>query len=153
MREVPFADPDVDEAPAFLAPELDEQDRVDRRRKPHRLLPDAGDDDPAFVLPPAGSGVRAVRRRERRRSLVRRNAGVIVVGLLVLAVLLALVIRPWSGGSEHAHKQAPAGLPATLPSSVVLVQQDAQRAASSITLLVADPSGRGGRVVFVPPAT
>jgi hypothetical protein len=35
----------------------------------------------------------------------------------------------------------------------VLVQQDAQRTATSITLLVADSSGHGGRVVFVPPAT
>src|SRR4051812_1120057 len=158
MREVPFADPDVDETPAFLAPDLDEPERVDRakrpgrRDRPHRLLQDEND-DPAFVLPAAGSGERALRRRERRRSLARRNGGIAVAALVALAVVLAVVVHPWSGGKETAKQAAPAALPATLPSSVVLVQQDTQRAAASITLLVGDPSGRGGRVVFIPPAT
>src|SRR6476646_4603840 len=157
MREVPFADPDVDEAPAFLAPDIDEIDggarTADRRRRPHRLLEKSADDDPRFVLPPAGTGARATRRRERRRSVFRRNAGITVLAVLILAVLVMRVARPWSGGKDSTKQAAPAGLPATLPSSAVLVQQDALGAAGSITLLVANPSGRGGRIVFVPPAT
>jgi hypothetical protein len=42
---------------------------------------------------------------------------------------------------------------APLPSSAVLVQQDAQGAAVSLTLLVANQSSSGGHIVLVPPAT
>jgi hypothetical protein len=140
MREVPFADPDVDEPPAFI-----DDDRP----------ADAAPDDHALVLPPAGTGIRADRRRRQRRQALRQNTTAVIGAVLVVAIVVALVIlRPWQGGGGGDSEQAgPANLPAKLPSSAVLVQQDAQRGAGSITILVVDPSGEGGRVVFVPPAT
>ena len=67
-----------------------------------------------------------------------------------------LTVRPWHNGGPHPAARPSSGAPshlAPLPSSAVLVDQDATGAASSITLLVASPTGRGGRVVFAPPAT
>src|SRR4051794_21567567 len=111
MREVPFADPDIDEVPAFLAPD----DADDRPPVAPR------DDDPALVLPPAGSGVRAYRRKQHRRHMLRRNRNVFLLLAAALLALLVFVARPWDSGSGGAPEQAaPSGLPATLPSSAVL---------------------------------
>src|ERR1051325_11191307 len=116
MREVPFADPDVDERPGFLDDDLDEEVPAPPAR-----------DDHALVLPPMGSGVRAQRRRDRRLYTWRPNGRLITIAVVVFALVLALLlIRPWKGGGGDTKKAAPAPVPATLPSSALLVQQDAQ---------------------------
>src|SRR4051812_43806940 len=132
MREVPFADPDVDERPAFLDPDLDLDDEVP---------PSPARDDHGIVLPPIGSGVRARRRRELRRYTWRRNGRLVIAALVVIVLAVTLLVaHPWHGGSGETKKAAPALVPATLPLSAMLVQQDAQGAAGSITLFVANPS-------------
>src|SRR5205823_1534538 len=106
-------------------------------------------------LPPSGSGERARRRRQRRRLTWRRHSLLLAIGVIVVVATLAAV-RPWHGGSTRSASRPQTATPvhvAPLTSAAVLVQQDAQGAASSITLLVASPSGHGGHVVFVPPAT
>src|SRR4051812_45311574 len=139
MREVPFADPDVDEIPAFLRP---------------KQAPPPQDPGPPVTLPPSGSGERARRRRHQRRSALRRRTLVTFLVVITLAATV-LVERPWQDTTSSPSRAQPPAAPhlAPLPASSVIVQQDAQGAAASITLLVADPSGHGGRVVFVPPAT
>src|SRR5436309_1164605 len=64
MREVPFADFDVDDIdiPAFLLPHPDEEEE----REPP---------DPGVLLPPSGTGERRYRRRRRRRNSQRRTVG------------------------------------------------------------------------------
>src|SRR5436305_36869 len=116
MREVPFADPDVDEAPAFIS-----DDSPDDAGE--RLLRLPADTEDGFVLPSTGTGVRASRRRQQRRYIWRRHARVVTaafVAVLVIAVLL-VVAHPWKGGGGSDTKKAPPTvLPATLPSSAVL---------------------------------
>ena len=140
MREVPFADPDLDEIPAFLRPPE----------------PPPAPAELPVSLPPSGTGLRARRRRQRRRYEWQRRGGLALLAAALVAFLVVIVARPWhhSGARSTAprHSAPPARLGA-LPASAVLVQQDAQGGAASITLLVASSSGRGGRVVFVPPAT
>ena len=139
MREVPFADVDVDDVPAFLLPDPPES---------------VAEPETAVVLPPSGTGIRARRRRRRRWDTWRRGARRIAVAVGVVALLALLIARPWQGGgSGHAPQQAATGRQAPPGSSAVLVQQDAQGGAASITLLIAASSGGGGHVVFVPPAT
>jgi hypothetical protein len=141
MREVPFAAPDVDDVPAFL------------------LEPEPGDEapegpQPTVVLPPSGTGARAHRRRQRRRHSWKRGARLVGPAVGLVALLLLLIVHPWHGGGAGPQGTAvPANRQAPLSSSAVLVQQDAQGGAVSITLLVANPSGDGGHVVLVPPAT
>src|SRR5438105_8219529 len=141
MRDVPFADLDVDDVPAFLLPEP----------------PAKGEEEPperAVVLPPSGDGLRSRRRRQRRRHAWRRTFGFVVLAVAVAAALVLVAVHPWRGG-EGASPRRPAGASrqVPLPSSAVLVQQDAQGGAVSVTLLVANQSGGGGHVVLVPPAT
>jgi hypothetical protein len=141
MREVPFADPDVDDIPAFL-------------RSPAPPPPQPV--ELPVSLPPSGTGVRARRRHQRRRYEWQRRGGGALLAALLVALLVVIVARPWhhtgAGPTAPRSSAAPTRLGA-LPASAVLVQPDAQGAARSITLLVASPSGRGGRIVFIPPAT
>jgi hypothetical protein len=145
MREVPFADVDVDDdidIPAFLLPPPDEEETEEAP-------------GPAVVLPPSGTGARRHRRRQQRRDTRRRTFGYAVLGAAVIAVLVLFLAHPWRGAAPASHK--PAAAAATrqtpLPSSAVLVQRDAQGGAASLTLLVANPSSGGGHIVFVPPET
>ncbi|MBV8159867.1 MAG: LCP family protein [Acidimicrobiia bacterium] len=142
MREVPFADLDVDgdiDIPAFLLPEPEEEQHE----------PPA----PAVVLPVSGTGVRRRRRRQVRRELRRRTLRPVLLAVAVVGLLILALVHPWRGGSSPA---APAPAAASrqvpLPSSAVLVQQGPQGAAS-ITLLVAGTGSAGGHIVLVPPAT
>ena len=145
MREVPFADLDVDEdidIPAFLLPHPDEEET---RKEPR---------EPAVILPSEGTGERRYRRRRRRRDSQRRSLGLILLAVSVIVALVLAFAHPWRGSSPAAKRHpAAATRAAPLRSSAVLVQQDAQGGAASITLLVANPSGGGGHVVFVPPET
>ncbi|MBV9041625.1 MAG: LCP family protein [Acidimicrobiia bacterium] len=141
MREVPFADLDVDEIdiPAFLLPEPEH-------------VEDAP--EPAVVLPPSGTGIRRDKRRQRRRESTRRTTRLVLLAVTVVAIVVLLLAHPWRTGAPAAqHHPAGATRNAPLPSSAVLVQKDAQGGAVSITLLVANPATGGGHVVFVPPAT
>ena len=142
MREVPFADVDVDDdIPAFLLPHPDDE-------------PEEEPPDPAVLLPPSGTGVRRYRRRQQRRDTRRRTLGLVLLSVAVVAAAVLAVAHPWRGASPSAGRHpATATRQAPLPSSAVLVQQDAQGAAVSITLLVANPSTGGGHIVFVPPET
>src|SRR5438270_1745572 len=140
MREVPFADLDVDDVPAFLLPE--------------RSAKEEEAPEPAVVLPPVGDGLRARRRRQRRRHAWRRTFGLVVLAVAVIAAMVLVAVHPWRGGKAASPRRPPAATrQAPLPSSAVLVQQDAKGAAVSVTLLVANQSGGGGHVVLVPPAT
>ena len=141
MREVPFADLDVDEIdiPAFLLPEPEQDEDA----------PEA-----AVVLPPSGSGLRRDKRLQRRRDSTRRATGFVFLGVAVLAAVVLVLTHPWRGGAPAAQRHpAPVSRTTPLPSSAVLVEKDAQGAAASITLLVANPATGGGHIVFVPPAT
>jgi hypothetical protein len=141
MRDVPFAGFDVDDVPAFL---LETDPGGAPTPKP----------EPRVVLPPSGTGVRAHRRRQRRRHTWKRGArlGAPALGLVALVLLLAL--HPWHhGGAGPDGTPAPAGRQAPPASSALLVQQGAEGEAVSITVLVANPTGDGGHVVLVPPAT
>jgi hypothetical protein len=144
MREVPFADLDVDgdiDIPAFLLPHPDEDEE---REPPQR----------AVVLPPAGTGVRRHRRRQQQRDTRRRTLGLVLLAVAVVAVLVLVVAHPWRSGAPSSKPHPPAASRhVPLPSSAVLVQQDAKGGAASITLLVANPASGGGHIVFVPPAT
>jgi hypothetical protein len=148
MRDVPFADVDVDEdsdIPAFLLPETAEA----QEKRPPRELPQQG-----FVLPPSGSGERRYRRRQQRRDTRRRTTGYVFLAVAVVAAAALAIAHPWrTSAPSAAHHPAAATRAAPLPSSAVLVQQDAQGGAGSITLLVANPASGGGHIVFVPPAT
>jgi len=144
MRDVPFADLDVDDdidIPAFLLPHPDEEEE---REEP----------EPRVVLPPSGSGVRRYRRRRRRRDSRRRRFG---FGFLAVAIVAAVVLaftHPWRRAAPASMRHpAAATRAALLPSSAVVVQRDAQGSAVSVTLLVANPSSGGGHVVLVPPET
>jgi polyisoprenyl-teichoic acid--peptidoglycan teichoic acid transferase len=140
MREVPFADADVDDVPAFLLPEEPEEPEEERP-------------EPAVVLPPSGTGHRAHRRRQRRRHTRRRTVGLVALAAAVLAAGVLVALHPWrTAGTASPHRSPAATRQAPLPSSAVLVQQGPQGAVS-ITLLVANPSSGGGHVVLVPPAT
>src|SRR5205807_8096869 len=104
MREVPFADLDVDDVPAFLLPE--------RSAKEEEAL------EPAVVLPPAGDGLRARRRRQRRRHARRRTFGLVLLAGAVVAAMVLVAVHPWRGGRAAAPRRpatAPRG--AALPSS------------------------------------
>jgi hypothetical protein len=141
MREVPFADLDVDELdiPAFLLPEPEDDEDAP---------------EPAVVLPPSGTGIRRDKRHQRRRDSRRRTTGFVLLAIAAVAAILLVLLHPWRSGSTAAqHHQAVVSRSAPLPSSVVLVQQDAQGGTVSITLLVANAATGGGHVVFVPPAT
>src|SRR5437588_1021299 len=140
MREVPFADLDVDDVPAFLLPE--------------RSAKEEEAPEPAVVLPPVGDGLRARRRRQRRRHAWRRTFGLVLLAVAVVATMVLVAVHPWRGGNAASPRRpATATRGAPLPSSAVLVQQDAKGGAVSVTLLVANQSGGGGHVVLVPPAT
>jgi hypothetical protein len=141
MREVPFADLDVDDIPAFLLPHPDDEEEQER---PPR----------AVVLPPSGTGERRYRRRQQRRDTHRRTLGFVLLAVALVAAAVLAVAHPWRRASL-ASKRPPAAATrhAPLPSSAVLVQQDAQGAAVSLTLLVANQSSGGGHIVLVPPAT
>jgi hypothetical protein len=143
MRDVPFADLDVDDdidIPAFLLPQEDDE----------QPEPPQG----AVVLPPSGTGARRHRRRQQRRDTRRRSFGFVVLGVVAIAGVALVLGHPWHTAS-HSHHKSPvaATRQAPLPSSAVLVQRDAQGGAVSLTLLVANPSSGGGHIVFVPPAT
>ena len=144
MREVPFADLDVDEdidIPAFLLPHPDEDEE---REAPQR----------AVVLPPSGTGVRRHRRRRQRRDTRRRTLGLVLLAVAVVGALVLAVARPWRSGSPSSKPHpAAASRHVPLPSSAVLVQQDPKGGAASITLLVGNPVSGGGHIVLVPPAT
>jgi len=143
MRDVPFADLDVDDdtdIPAFLLPVEDEEP------------PEAP--QTAVVLPPSGTGVRRYRRQQQRRDTRRRTFGLIVLAVVVVGAVLLALIHPWHTAASSSRKPSvTATRQAPLPSSAVLVQRDAQGGAASVTLLVANPSSGGGHIVFVPPAT
>jgi len=143
MREVPFADLDVDDdIPAFLLPYPDDEEQEEQAP------------GPAVVLPPSGTGVRRHRRRQQRRDTQRRTIGFVFLAVAIVAALVLAVTHPWRSASPSSPGHAAAGTrQAPLPSSAVLVQQDAQGAAVSITLLVANPTSGGGHIVFVPPET
>ncbi|MBV8559623.1 MAG: LCP family protein [Acidimicrobiia bacterium] len=142
MREVPFADLDVDgDIPAFLLAEPEEVEQEPPAR--------------AVVLPPSGTGVRRHRRRQQRRDTRRRGAGLVLggVGAVGAVALLLVVAHPWRGGAPASGPPpAAASRSVPLPSSAVLVEPGPQGAAS-ITLLVANATSGGGHIVFVPPAT
>ena len=144
MREVPFADLDVDEGidiPAFLLPHPDEDEE---REAPQR----------AVVLPPSGTGVRRHRRRRQRRDTRRRTLGLVLLAVAVVGAVVLAVARPWKSGSPSSKPHpAAASRHVPLPSSAVLVQQDPKGGAASITLLVGNPVSGGGHIVLVPPAT
>jgi len=144
MREVPFADLDVDgdiDIPAFLLPHDDEEEE---REPPQR----------AVVLPPSGTGVRSYRRRQQRRDTRRRTLGFVLLAVAVVAALVLAVAHPWRGSSSSsAPRSGAASRHVPLPSSAVLVQLDPKGAAASITLLVANSTSGGGHIVLVPPAT
>src|SRR5205814_3634079 len=93
-------------------------------------------------------------RRRRRRNSQRRTVGFVLLAVSVVAAVVLAFSHPWRTSSPAAKRHPPAASRATpLPSSAVLVQQDAQGGAVSVTLLVANPSSGGGHVVFVPPGT
>src|SRR5438045_3637401 len=144
MRDVPFADLDVDDdidIPAFLLPHPDEEEE---REEP----------EPRVVLPPSGTGVRRYRRRRRRRDSRRRTLGFGFLALAIVAAVLLAFTHPWRGAAPASTRHpAAATRAAPLPSSAVVVQRDAQGSAVSVTLLVANPSSGGGHVVLVPPET
>ena len=144
MTEGPFADLDVDDdidIPAFLLPHPDEEE-------------ERGPSPRTVVLPPAGTGVRRHRRRQQRRDTRRRSLGLVLLAVAVLSAVVLAVAHPWrSGHPSSTPHPAAASRQVPLPSSAVLVQQDAQGNAASITVLVANPSAAGGHVVLVPPAT
>ena len=144
MRDVPFADLDVDgdiDIPAFLLPHPDDQAE---REPPQR----------AVTLPSSGTGVRRHRRRQQRRDTRRRTFGFALLAVAVVAALVLVVTHPWRSGSpSSAPHPAAASRHAPLPSSAVLVQLDPTGAAASITLLVANSASGGGHIVLVPPAT
>src|SRR5437764_13366957 len=107
MREVPFADLDVDEIdiPAFLlsGPEDDE---------------DAP--EPAVVLPPSGTGIRRDKRRQRRRESTRRTTGLVLLAVGLVAVIVLVLAHPWrSGAPATPHHPAAGSRSAPLPSSAV----------------------------------
>src|SRR4051812_2729328 len=144
MREVPFADLDVDEdidIPAFL---LHEEDQQEERAQA----------DPGLVLPESGSGERRYRRRQLRRESRRRRFGFILLAVSLIAAVVLAFTHPWRSSSQSGPRHsAGATRAAPLPSSAVFVEQDPQGSAASITLLVANPATGGGHVVFLPPAT
>src|SRR5438552_3637247 len=72
MTEVPFADPDLDEIPAFL------------RAAPPAPAPAR---EGPVTLPPSGSGERARRRRQRRRLTWRRRSLLVVIAVMVIAAV------------------------------------------------------------------
>jgi hypothetical protein len=144
MREVPFADLDVDEdidIPAFLLPHPDDE-------KEQQAV------DPGLVLPDSGSGERRYRRRQRRRESRRRTLGIIILAVSVIAALVLAFTHPWRGSSQAGPRQPPSATRAgALPSSVAFVEQDPEGGAASVTLLVANPTSGGGHIVFLPPET
>jgi polyisoprenyl-teichoic acid--peptidoglycan teichoic acid transferase len=143
MREVPFADLDVDDddIPAFLLPYPEEE----QEEQP----PEA-----AVSLPPSGTGVRRHRRRQQRRDTRRRTLGLVLLAVAVVAAAVLAIAHPWRSGAPASRRHpAAATRQVPLPSSAVFVQQDAQGGAVSVTLLVANPSSGGGHIVFVPPGT
>src|SRR6059058_2387330 len=112
MREVPFADVDVEDEidiPAFLLPSPDEEETEEAP-------------GPAVALPPSGTGVRRHRRRQQRRDTRRRTLSYAIFGAAVIAVLFVFLAHPWRGGAPASHKPgaAPTGQ-APLASSAVLV--------------------------------
>jgi hypothetical protein len=138
MRDAPFADIDVDDVPAFL------RDEEPREEPPQR----------AVVLPATGTGLRAQRRRRRQRRTWGRNTGFVAVAVVLLAGIVLVAAHPWHSDTRAPDRQpAAVARQAPLPSSAVVVQQDAQGGAVSLTLLVANPADGGGHVVLVPPAT
>src|SRR3954447_9479864 len=122
MREVPFADLDVDEdidIPAFLLP--DEEEEEQRAQA-----------DPGLVLPEAGTGERRYRRRQRRRESRRRTVGYVLLGVSLVAAVVLAFAHPWRSSSSAGQRHLPA-IPraAPLPSSAVFVEQDPQGGAAS----------------------
>src|SRR5438552_4598665 len=110
MTEVPYADPDLDEIPAFLRP----------------AEPAPAPEGPV-TLPPSGSGERARRRRQRRRLTWRRRSLLVVIAVMVIAAAILAGLHPWRGGASRSVSRPKAAAPAhmaPLASSAVLVQQD-----------------------------
>src|SRR5205807_8163130 len=96
MREVPFADPDLDEIPAFLRPP----------EAPRPPVPEA-----PVTLPSSGSGERARRRRHQRRSVWRRRSAPIAVVLALAVAITVLAVRPWHWGGAHPYSRQQAKVP------------------------------------------
>ncbi|CAA9232044.1 MAG: hypothetical protein AVDCRST_MAG20-1279 [uncultured Acidimicrobiales bacterium] len=111
-------------------------------------------------LPDAGTGERRARRAQRsgagRRRRWLRLAGLAVL-LLGLATLAVLGYRSLSGGDDAEAPPAATGTsvvgraPAvSTPQRALLVQQGALGRVVGLTVLVVDPGGEGGRLVFAP---
>ena len=118
---------------------------------------------PRVALPEVGTGERRA-RRDRRRARGRRRSLAIAAGagaLLVLLAVVALVVRGGDGGDEARRSVEAAATsvvpeesapPVSAPRSL-LVQQGAGGELVSVTVLVVDESGAGGRLVFAPVGT
>src|SRR4051812_46785355 len=124
MREVPFADLDVDEdidIPAFLLPDEEEEEQ------------ERAEADPGLMLPEAGTGERRYRRRQRHRESRRRTFGYVLLAVSVVAAVVLAFTHPWRSSSPAGQRHLPA-VPgaAPLPSSAVFVEQDPQGGAASI---------------------
>jgi len=121
-------------------------------------------------LPKVPSSGRARRRKElrrRRRKRLGRSALVLAVAALVtglVALLAAPVGRLVDGSAERedaanqdgalpgaAQEPTPQAV-ATVP-PVLLAYRDAAGRASSLTLMVPSPNGKGGTLLLVPPGT
>ena len=115
-------------------------------------------------LPEVGTGERRA-RRDRRRARSRRRSLAIAAGLAAVVVLsgatVALVDRGGGSGDEAAEPVG-AGSTSVVPEEptppvaaprALLVQQGASGGLVSLTVLVVDESGAGGRLVFAPVGT
>ena len=115
------------------------------------------------ALPDVGTGERRARRDQRARSRRRSLGTAAGVGalLVLLGGVVALVAQGRGSGDDAAHPveasatsvvpdepTAPVAAPRAL-----LVQQGESGELVSVTLLVVDESGAGGRLVFAPVGT
>jgi len=118
-------------------------------------------------LPDVRWNGRARRRRElrmRRRRRFRRTS--LVLGAVVLAVVVVAVLagpvgrllneraentgRPKGAGPSQAPTAAP---PAPAVAPVLLAHRDGSGRTSSLTVLAASATGKGGSLVMIPPGT
>nr|MDQ3384824.1 hypothetical protein [Actinomycetota bacterium] len=115
-------------------------------------------------LPERGTGERRARRDQQRARGRRRSLGIaagLVALLVLLGVIVALAIQGRGSGDEaprpvEAVRTTVApdeASPAAPAPRALLVQQGASGELVSVTVLVVDGSGSGGRLVFAPVGT
>lgn len=114
-----------------------------------------------IVLPDHGTGERARRRRARRRLRTHQllAAGAALLAAVLVGVLgrghLSTTAAPATRAAANATPPGPVATPVTTAhqTTALLVQRDASGAAVSLTVLALAPSGHGGHVILIPPAT